>query len=236
MPRVVLSGASCVLAGAGTATPPWRGRTRTGTRGRIAGKLSRLSGAPSLAVSASTAPSARLASLRDVRVPKAFRERFEEICALTDRFCAERLDAEYAELCRKLVAKLARKRPSPLERGDPRIWAAAALYTVGSLNFIFDREQELHVSGDELSALTGVPKSTIANKAKAIRDLLGLHRLDPELCRRELLDRHPFAWLVEVDGVIVDARRLPAPLQDEARRRGLIPDLPEPTAAVSEAA
>ncbi len=169
-------------------------------------------------------------------MPKAFRERFEEICALTDRFCAERLDAEYAELCRKLVAKLARKRPSPLERGDPRIWAAAALYTVGSLNFIFDREQELHVSGDELSALTGVPKSTIANKAKAIRDLLGLHRLDPELCRRELLDRHPFAWLVEVDGVIVDARRLPAPLQDEARRRGLIPDLPEPTAAVSEAA
>jgi len=61
-----------------------------------------------------------------MRVPKALRPRFDEICALTDRFCAERLDAEYAELCRKLVAKLARKRPSPLERGDPRIWAAAA--------------------------------------------------------------------------------------------------------------
>jgi hypothetical protein len=52
-----------------------------------------------------------------MRVPKALRLRFEEICALTDRFRAERLDAEYAELCRKL----ARKRPSPLERGDPRI-------------------------------------------------------------------------------------------------------------------
>jgi len=90
--------------------------------------------------------------------------------------------------------------------------------------------------GDELSVLTGVPKSTIANKAKAIRDLLGLHRLDRELCRRELLDRHSFAWLVEVDGVIVDARRLPAPLQDEARRRGLIPDLPGTTAPASEAA
>jgi len=27
------------------------------------------------------------------------------------------------------VSKLARKRPSPLERGDLRIWAAAAIYT-----------------------------------------------------------------------------------------------------------
>src|SRR5436309_1073929 len=155
---------------------------------RIVGKLDRGSDGASRARSgglqARRSPSARLASLRAMRVPKALRPRFDEICALTDRFCAERLDAEYAELCRKLVAKLARKRPSPLERGDPRIWAAAALYTVGSLNFIFDREQELHMSGDELSALTGIPKSTMANKAKAIRDLLGPHRLDPELCRR----------------------------------------------------
>ncbi len=171
-----------------------------------------------------------------MRVPKALRPRFDEICALTDLFCAERLDAEYAELCRKLVAKLARKRPSPLERGEPRIWAAGALYAVGSLNFIFDRDQELHMSGDELSVLTGVAKSTTSNKAKAIRDLLGLHRLDPELCRRELLDRHPFAWLVEVNGVIVDARRLPTPLQDEARCRGLIPEPPATTAPASEAA
>lgn len=171
-----------------------------------------------------------------MRVPKALRPRFEEICALTDRFCAEGLDAEYAELCSKLVARLACKRPSPLERGDPRIWAAAALYTVGSLNFIFDREQELHMSGAELSAVTGVPKSTMANKAKAVRDLLGLHRLDPELCRRELLERHPFAWLVEVDGLIVDARWLPAPLQEEAHRRGLIPDLPGTAEPASRAA
>ncbi|MEA2139889.1 MAG: hypothetical protein QOG56_3039 [Solirubrobacteraceae bacterium] len=33
------------------------------------------------------------------------------------------------------------------------------------------------------------------------------------------------AWLVEVDGLVVDARALPADTQDDARRRGLIPDL-----------
>ncbi len=74
-----------------------------------------------------------------LRVPKALRAEAEAIWTLTDAHCVERLDSEYAELCRRLVAKLARKRPSPLVRGDVRIWAAAALYTVGSVNFLFDR-------------------------------------------------------------------------------------------------
>ncbi len=159
------------------------------------------------------------------RVPRALRADVEQIVALTDGFCAEHLDAEYARLCTGLVAKLSRKRPSPLLRGDLRIWAAATIYAVGSVNFLFDRSQPLHLSGDDLSDLTGVPKSTMANKAKQIRDLLHLDRLDLEFCRRDLIEHHPFAWYVEVDGLIVDARMLPAALQAECRRRGLIPDL-----------
>jgi hypothetical protein len=40
-----------------------------------------------------------------------------------------------------------------------------------------------------------------------------------------MLEQHPMTWLVMVDGLIVDARTLTPELQDEARRRGLIPDL-----------
>lgn len=161
-------------------------------------------------------------------VPKALRAEVAAISSLTDAYCEERLDSEYAALCRRLVAKLARKRPSPLVRGNLRIWAAAALYTVGSVNFLFDRSQPLHLTADELSALTGVPKSTMANKSKRIRDLLGLRPFDHELCRRDLLEQSPFAWLILLDGIVVDARWLPPEFQAEARRRGLIPDL-EPT-------
>lgn len=49
--------------------------------------------------------------------------------------------------------------------------------------------------------------------------------------RREMLERHPMAWLVEVNGLVVDARWLPPEIQDEARRRGLIPDLDQRLAA-----
>lgn len=71
----------------------------------------------------------------------------------------------------------------------------------------------------------GIPKSTMASKARRIRDAFRLDApMDPEFCRHELLADHPLAWLVEIDGLIVDARWLPAELQAEARRRGLIPE------------
>src|ERR1039458_2960996 len=104
-------------------------------------------------------------SVEGLNVPRALRSDVEQIVALTDGFCAEHLDAEYAPLFARLGAKLSRKRPSPLLRGDLRIWAAATIYTVGSVNFLFDRSQPLHVSGEELSDLTGVPKSTIDRKS-----------------------------------------------------------------------
>jgi len=71
----------------------------------------------------------------------------------------------------------------------------------------------------------------MANKARRICDLVGLDPLDVEFSRRDLLQRNPFAWLVEVNGLPVDARGLPAEVQAAARRRGLIPDLPSTEAA-----
>ena len=161
-----------------------------------------------------------------LRIPAPLRHDVVQIFTLTDPFCAEHLDAEYAELVRKLVAKLARRRPSPLARGDLRIWAGAAIYAVGSVNFLFDRAQRPHLTGDDLSALTGVPKSTLANKAKVIRDVLHIGQVEPEFCRRELIESSPLAWMISVNGFIVGARVMPAAIQPEARRRGLSPDVP----------
>jgi hypothetical protein len=102
--------------------------------------------------------------IENAGVPAALRHVVEQIAAFTDLFCAEGLDAEYAALCRQLIAKLARKRP---------------------------------------------------------------FRVQPS----RLLQRNRLVWLVEVNGIPVDARWLPPELQAEARRRGLIPDLPSTEAA-----
>jgi Domain of unknown function (DUF6398) len=97
-------------------------------------------------------------------IPESLRDDCQEIFKLTDSFCAERLDSEYGQLCRKLIAKLARKRPSPLARGDLRIWAAAAIYTVGSINFLFDSSQDIFMTGDQISLSPVSPRVLSATK------------------------------------------------------------------------
>ncbi len=161
----------------------------------------------------------------DRTVPVALRERVATITVITDRVCEEHLDDEYAELCRTLTVRLARKRPSPLDRGEPRIWAAGVVYTVGSINFLFDKSQPPYVRADKLAEHIGVVQSTMANKSARIRSLLALSWYEPELTLRGILERNPFAWMVTVNGIPFDARTLPREIQDEARRLGLIPDL-----------
>jgi hypothetical protein len=168
---------------------------------------------------------ATMNELAALKIPVALRPRVSETIDIADAFCAEHLDAEYGELCRRLIARLARKRPSPLERGEPRIWAAGAVYALGSINFLFDRSSEPFMTADELAAGLGVAKTTMANKARRIRDVLVIAPMEPELSRREVLAE--LAWLVELDGFIVDARRLPRALQAEACRLGLVPDIAE---------
>ena len=159
-------------------------------------------------------------------VPTAMRDLYATITRLTDAFCREHLTDEYAALCRQLTAALARKRPSPLVRGKTEIWACAVVYALGTVNFLFDKSQTPHMRADELCQGFGVSQSSGANKAKLIRDLFNMSQLDPSWCPPSQLDRHPTAWLIQVNGFIVDARHAPPAIQAEAYRRGFIPYIP----------
>jgi hypothetical protein len=154
--------------------------------------------------------------LVELKVPRALRPRVAEMLAITDELCGVCLDREYAELGRELVARLARKRPSPLARGDVRIWAAGSLYALGQINFLFDRSQQPHLTADQLAGQLGVVKTTMANKAAAIRRTLDLGYCEPGLTRQSLYDDPPFALMILA---------LPAAFQDAERRRSLIADL-----------
>jgi hypothetical protein len=159
-------------------------------------------------------------------VPKAMEPVFREVTSLMDRFSAERLNPEYAALCRAMAAVLARKRPSPLLRGKPEVWAAGVVSAVGHVNFLSDRSTEPHATPRELAAWFQVAESTAQSKGKQIRDLLRIGVMDPNWTLPSRLDRNPMAWMVQMNGFIVDARGLPRALQDEAYRKGLISRLP----------
>ena len=155
------------------------------------------------------------------------RRAHDEIVGMTDAFCREHLDDEYGVLCRKLAGILARKRPSPLTRGRPESWASGIVRVVGWVNFLGDPSQPHHMKMTDIDKRIGVSEATGSAKATAIRKLLKIHTLDPEWTLPSLIDQNPMVWMIEVNGLIVDVRRLPREIQEAAFQKGLIPYIPD---------
>ena len=148
------------------------------------------------------------------------------IVGLTDQFCREHLNEEYAALCRKLAGKLARKRPSPLLSGHVNTWASGIVRTIGWVNFLHDKSQTPHMRLGDIDAGFGVAESSGAAKLAAIRKLLKIHPFDFEWTLPSRMDDNPVAWILEVNGFMVDIRHMPREVQEIAFNKGLIPYIP----------
>ena len=128
------------------------------------------------------------------------------IVELTDAFCAEYLNGEYADLCRKLAAALARKRPSPLLRGKLETWACGIIRTIGWANFLHDPSQTPHLKLYAIDEAFGIAESTGAAKLKEIRTMFRIRQFDPKWTLPSKLDDNPMVWMVSVNGFIMDIR------------------------------
>ena len=150
----------------------------------------------------------------------------ELIVAMTDQFCREKLNEEYALLCRRLAEKLARKRPSPLLGGKPETWACGIIRTIGWVNFLDDSSNKPHMKLTAIDKAFGVGESTGQGKSKTIRTMLKIGHFDPHWTLPTQMDTNPIAWMIEINGFVVDARHLKREFQEEALRKGLIPYIP----------
>ncbi len=159
-------------------------------------------------------------------VPEAMQAKFAELTGLTDEFCKQYLNDEYALLCRQLTAALCRKRPSPLATGKAKTWAAGIIHALGMANFLFDPSQTPHVKATDIYSAFGIGQSTGQGKSKQIRDLMDIRQMDHNWCLPSQIDHNPMAWMISVNGLIIDARHAPRPVQEEAFRKGMIPYLP----------
>ncbi len=160
------------------------------------------------------------------RVPDAMRPTYDTIVSLTNTFCKEHLDEEYARLARKMAAALARKRPSPLASGRVNSWACGILYVLGRVNFLFDKSQTPHLRADRLCELCGVSQQTASAKAKVIEGALKFGIYNPEWSTSNMIEQNPLTWILVVNGMPVDIRWMPRDAQEQAFRQGLIPYIP----------
>ena len=163
------------------------------------------------------------------KVPKGMAEKFSAITTLTDAFCAQSLNDEYRQMIHRVVGTLARKRPSPLLRGKENVWAAAAVHAVGRVNFLDDPSKSPHCKPKAIYEFFGIGESTGQSKSKEIRDLLNMGPLSPDWTLPSRLASNPLAWMVQVNGFIVDIRGMPIEMQRIAFQKGLIPYVPAET-------
>lgn len=113
-------------------------------------------------------------------VPKAMKDKYDEVISITDSFSQNHLNEEYATQIRYAVAALCRKRPSPLERGKAATWACGVTHALGMVNFLFDQSQTPHIKAQKLYAEFGVAESTGQGKSKVIRELLKMRQFGAE--------------------------------------------------------
>jgi hypothetical protein len=145
---------------------------------------------------------------------------------MTDAFCNEFLNEEYAEMCRKLATALARKRPSPLLQGRLESWASGVVRTIGWVSYLDDPDQEPHLKLPFIDRAFGVGESTGQGKSKAIRTMFKIRNFDPKWTLPSKMDENPFVWLLEVNGFLMDIRNAPREAQEVAFEKGLIPYIP----------
>jgi hypothetical protein len=158
----------------------------------------------------------------------------QTIIGMTDDFCRQHLNDEYAELCRRLGEKLSRKRPSPLPRGQPKTWACGIIRTIGMMNFLDDRTTQPHMKLTAIDKALGVGESTGQGKSMEIRKMLRIRQFDMNWTLPSQMEDKPLVWMIEVNGFVMDIRDAPRQIQEIAFEKGLIPYIPADREAKSE--
>jgi len=145
--------------------------------------------------------------------------RMQKLIEMTAGFSNAHLDEEYKLLCEKLIRKMARKRNVPFLSGRMEIWAAAIVYAVGSINFLFDKSFEPWVNAQDISDYFGTSKSTVSQKAKLIRDMFKMGYWDKEFSTIKMKEDNPLSDMIMVNGLMVNIRSLPPEIQEVIRQR-----------------
>ena len=158
----------------------------------------------------------------------------DAVVQMTDAFCKDHLNEEYAEMCRKLATALARKRPSPLLQGKLETWACGIIRTIGRVNYLDDRSKKPYLKLPQIDKAFDVAESTGQGKSQLIRKMLRIRQFDHRWTLPSMMDENPMVWMLEVNGFLMDIRHAPRELQEVAFEKGLIPYIPADREAAGE--
>jgi hypothetical protein len=118
--------------------------------------------------------------------------RVETIKTMLEDFGREELNPLYIGFAIELLNKISRMRKLNIQRGHIEIWAAAIVYVIARLNFLFDPESDVSLSPDTICDYFGTVKSTVGNKASFIQKTCDLYYGAKGFCRQDIIDMVTF--------------------------------------------
>ncbi len=164
---------------------------------------------------------------QDKTLSEEIQQKRDAIVAILEPICRKHLNDEYSELAVELTDALAYLPSPPILQSREKSWAAGIVYALAQVNFLFDPSQTPHLKAGELCTILGVSQQTASGKAKEISDIFELMPFHPEWTLPSRMGENPLVWMVmDQNGMMVDLRRAPREVQEEAFKRGLIPYIP----------
>jgi hypothetical protein len=94
------------------------------------------------------------------------------------------------------------------------------------VNFLFDRSETPYCKAPQIYEHFGVSGQTGQAYSKKVRDLLKMAPFEARWALPSKVGDSPLFWMIEVNGLIVDARSMPLEIQIQACAKGLIPYVP----------
>ena len=144
-------------------------------------------------------------------------ERMAQIEDIITDFGNTRLNVTYTGFAQSLLHLIAGTDSLNIHRGRIEIWAAAIVYAIAQLNFLFSIETPNHLTPDELCSWFKVKKTTVSNKAAAIRTAMDLFYDDERFCAPHIT--RIFRFIEDENGFILpstvsgpESGDMPAPL------------------------
>jgi hypothetical protein len=120
------------------------------------------------------------------------KQRIAEIKKLLDAFCERHLNEEFKGYAHTLCEKTGRNRIISINKGKKEIWAAAIIYVIVRLNFLFDKESDYFITADIICDFFGTKKTTSSNKATQIEKACNIRIGEQGLCNSKITDMFTF--------------------------------------------
>ena len=128
-------------------------------------------------------------------------EKSIELTELVESFCKRHFTEELTACTLRLCDKLGRIRNLDITNGKKEIWAAAVVYVIARVNFLFDKANSNFLTSDIVCDFFDTKKTTTGNKATSIEKTLNIGIGDTNYCTTEIIES--FSFVETSDGFIL---------------------------------